>query len=73
MSLTREDAEAFLLDLEQLCRQHQIYLRSPFPTTRPILYRAYGDEAGFILDDPPFTGSNERCGWGFDRRLESPK
>lgn len=39
--------QAFLEDLERLCRKHGVFLREPYPASAPILYPMDGEEAGF--------------------------
>ena len=54
--------EAFLRDLDALCRQHGIWIRAAMPGQRPIAYEAYGDEAGYgihLLDDGTITFDRE--------------
>lgn len=42
-------AQAFAEELETLCARHGFFIRSSCPGSGPILYPAYGDEAGFNL------------------------
>jgi len=39
----------FLSDLTELSRKHGIWVRASLPTTRPVLYPAYGSEKGYAL------------------------
>lgn len=55
----------FLQQLNALCLQHKVWIRSPFPNAKPIICDATGDEAGFEAN--PLATGNE---WVFDRLLK---
>ena len=55
----------FCDELEALCRKHKLWIRSPYPAAKPILYEADNDEAGYSLQ-PTATGTS----YAIDRRLK---
>ncbi len=60
---TKSRMEAFAIDLETICRKHGMWIRAPYPAIQPILARADGDEAGFVLIPTiqPNTYLFDRC------------
>lgn len=60
-----ERVSKFCDELEKLCRRHGFWIRSPYPTTKPILYEADDDEDGYSIQ-PIATGTS----YTIDRRLK---
>jgi len=62
----RRRAQAFMEGLEELSRKHGVFIRAPFPTTRPVLCDVFGDEQGYAVW--PTLNNHE---FFFDRDLPS--
>jgi hypothetical protein len=59
---------AFMEELEALSRKHKIWIRAPYPTTKPCLAQGEDDEAGYLLT--PSTDGNT---FFIDRLLKGQK
>lgn len=58
-------AKAFCDELEDLCRRHGFWIRSPVPAAKPILCEGHGDEDGYSIK-PTSDGGQ----FTIDRRLK---
>lgn len=57
-------AKSFCDELEDLCRRHGLWIRSPYPAAKPVLCDGVGDEDGYTIK-PTAEGSQ----FTIDRRL----
>ena len=55
---------AFLAELEILSDKHRVWIRSPYPASRPVLSRSMGDEQGYEA-----TPTEDGSTFVFDRVL----
>jgi hypothetical protein len=55
---------AFLTELEDLCKKHEVWIRAPYQNMRIVIDEMHGDE-GFVFE-PTMTGQHF-----FDRKIEN--
>jgi len=60
-----EKVKLFADRLEELSRQFGFWIVAPFPTARPLLFVAFGDEEGYTVCPTANLG-----GWTIERRLK---